>query len=61
MLITWLPTATIYQQKWSVFAVTFNETAAVSVRNLQPTGCETYSEASVDNFLEDPESVYIVH
>ncbi|BHI47655.1 hypothetical protein JNE25003_45380 (plasmid) [Escherichia coli] len=61
MSITWLPTATIYQRKWSVFAVTFKQMAAVSVRNLQPAGCEKCSEASVDNVLEDPESVYIVH
>ncbi|EFT7209841.1 hypothetical protein HVD28_004329 [Salmonella enterica] len=59
--VTWLPTTTINQRKWSVFAVTFKQTATVSVRNPQPAGCEMSSEAPVDNALEDPESVYIVH
>jgi|O1105metagenome_2_1110794.scaffolds.fasta_scaffold17830_1 hypothetical protein len=57
--ITWLSTA-IYQQKRSVFAVTFMQTAVVFVRHLQPAGCETSSEASVGDVLEAPESVYIV-
>lgn len=47
--------------KVAVFAVTFKQTAAVCVRYLQPAGCEMCSETSVDNVLEDPESVYIVH
>jgi hypothetical protein len=44
-----------------VFAVTLKQTAAVSVRNLQPAGREALSETPVDNILKDPESVHIVH
>lgn len=36
-------------RKWSVFTITLKLSAAVSVRNLQPTGRETRSETPVYN------------